>query len=140
MNKSATIFDCKILELKKVHNRAGNMTLIDSVISLPFQISRVYYIYDIPAGESRGGHAHKELHQLIVAASGSFDILFNDSTNRKSVNLNKPYYGLYVVPGIWRELVNFSSGSTCLVIASHKYDKDDYIRNYKNFLQWKSVK
>ena len=98
---------------------------------------RVYYLYDVPGGEERGGHAHKELSQLIVAASGSFDVVLDDGTTKKTITLNRPYQGLYVVPGIWRELVNFSSGSSCLVLASHKYDESDYIRDYNEFLKYK---
>ena len=137
MNKS-TIYDCCVNELPKIHNRGGNITPIDSGLNLPFQIARTYYLYDIPGGETRGGHAHKNLHQLIIAASGSFDILLDDGVNKKTVNLNRPYYGLHIVPGIWRELSNFSSGSICLVLASEKYDENDYFRDYNNFLKTKN--
>lgn len=133
MNKT-TIYDCSVIELPKIHNRAGNITPIDSFINIPFEIARVYYLYDIPGGENRGGHAHKKLQQLVVAASGSFDILLDDGVNRKIVNLNRPYYGLHIVPRIWREILNFSSGAICLVLASHKYYENDYIRVYDKFL------
>jgi len=136
MNKT-TIYDCCVIELPKIHNRAGNITPIDSGINLPFEISRVYYLYDIPGGEGRGGHAHKELQQLVVAASGSFDILLDDGVNRKTINLNRSYYGLYIIPGIWREILNFSSGAICLVLASTKYKEKDYIREYNEFINFK---
>jgi hypothetical protein len=105
--------------------------------NIPFDIKRIYYLYDIPGGEARGGHAHKELYQIIVAAGGSFDVLLDDGINKKIVTLNRPNYGLLVVPGIWRELFEFSSGATSLVLASHIYDENDYIREYKEFLNYK---
>ena len=137
--KSSNIYDCVILPLKKIHNRAGNLTVVEGELNLPFEVQRIYYLYDIPGGETRGGHAHKELHQLIVAASGSFDVLLDDGVNKKVVTLNRPYYGLLVVPGIWRELLEFSSGAVCLVLASHKYNEADYIRGYKKFLDYKEI-
>jgi hypothetical protein len=123
--------------LPKIHNRAGNITALNNSVDLPFDINRVYYIYDIPGGEMRGGHAHKELQQLIIAVSGSFDITLDDGHNRKTVSLNRSYYGLHIVSGIWRDLSNFSSGAICLVIASHRYDASDYIRDYQEFLKHK---
>lgn len=128
-----SVFDCVILPLNKIHNRAGNITIVEGRENVPFNIERVYYLYDMPGGESRGGHAHKELYQLIVAASGSFDVLLDDGVNKKIVRLNRPDLGLMVVPGIWRELFEFSSGAICLVLASHKYNDDDYIRDYNKF-------
>ena len=125
----SSVYDCVILPLNKIHNRAGNITIMEGQKNVPFDIKRVYYLYDIPGGEDRGGHAHKELKQLIVAASGSFNVMLDDGTNKKIVTLNRPDYGLIVVPGIWRELFEFSSGAICLVLASHKYDEIDYIRN-----------
>lgn len=138
MTNINSIYDCCILELNKIHNRAGNITVIEGGINLPFEVKRIYYLYDVPGGVNRGGHAHKELYQLIVASSGSFDILLDDGLNKKIVELNRPYYGLLVVPGIWRELINFSSGAICLVLASHKYDENDYIRDYSTFIKFRS--
>ena len=136
--KKSTVHDCSIIELPKIHNRAGNITPIENFINIPFKIKRIYYLYDIPGGEERGGHAHKNLRQLIVAASGSFDVLLDDGINRKIVHLNRPYFGLLMPNLIWRELMNFSSGSICLVLASHRYNEKDYLRNYKDFLKFKN--
>jgi dTDP-4-dehydrorhamnose 3,5-epimerase-like enzyme len=133
----SSIYNCSILQLPKIHNRAGNITALENNIHLPFDVKRVYYLYDVPAGEERGGHAHRELQQIVVAASGAFDVLLNDGTNKKIVHLDRPFIGLHIVPGIWRELLNFSSGAVCLVLASHKYDEKDYIREYPNFLEYK---
>ena len=133
----SNIYNCNVLALPKIHNRAGNITALNNSADLPFDVRRVYYLYDIPGGEIRGGHAHKELHQLIIAVSGSFDITLDDGLNKKTVSLNRPYYGLYVTPGIWRNLSNFSSGAVCLVLASHAYDENDYIRDYSQFINWK---
>lgn len=135
----STIYNCCVIELNKIHNRAGNITVIENNKDVPFDIKRVYYLYDIPGGAERGGHAHKELQQLIIAASGCFDIVLDDGINKKVVELNRPYYGLYVLPGIWREIINFSSGAICLVLASEVYQKGDYIRDYQDFLNWKAV-
>lgn len=134
----ATIFDCTLIQLPKIINRAGNISPIHNQKEIPFDIKRIYYLYDIPGGETRGGHAHKELKQLIVAASGSFDVLLDDGINKKIVNLNRPYCGLYIVPGIWRELINFSSGAICLVLASTLFDESDYIRNHQDFIAYKN--
>lgn len=136
--KRNTVYDCHVLPLEKIHNRAGNITIIEGDSNIPFPIKRIYYLYDIPGGESRGGHAHKELNQLIIAASGSFDVLLDDGINKKIVKLNRPNYGLLVVPGIWRELFEFSSGAICMVLASHKYAENDYLREYNRFKKWKS--
>jgi hypothetical protein len=138
MKKPSSIYDCSIIELNQVHNRSGNITSIENRINIPFDIKRIYYLYDVPGGAQRGGHAHKELQQLIVAASGCFDIVLDDGKNKKVVELNRSYYGLLIVPGIWRELINFSSGAICLVLASHKYDKNDYLREYNNFIAFKN--
>lgn len=136
MSKSS-VYDCCVLPLKKIHNISGNITIVEENTNIPFSVKRIYYLYDVPGGESRGGHAHKELYQLIVAASGSFDILLDDGINKKIVKLNRPDFGLMVIPGIWRELSEFSSGSVCMVLASHKYDENDYIRDYSKFRKFK---
>jgi len=137
MDSLSNIYNCCVVELGKIHNRAGNITVIEERKLVPFDIKRVYYLYDVPGGAERGGHAHKELYQLVVAASGCFDVILDDGRNKKVVELNRPYYGLLIVPGIWRELINFSSGAICLVLASAKYDKIDYIRDYKEFINFK---
>ncbi len=139
MSKISTISDCKIIDLPKIHNRSGNLTAMNEGIEVDFNIARVYYLYDIPGGESRGAHAHYELEQIIVAASGCFDVVLDDGINKKSFTLNRPYQGLYVTPGIWRDLVNFSSGAILLVLASLKYSESDYIRNYDDYLAYKKV-
>lgn len=130
---ASDIHACNVIELNKIHNRSGNITIIQNELHLPFSIRRVYYLYDVPGGSERGGHAHKELYQLIVAASGSFDVVLDDGRGKKIVHLNRPNFGLVVVPGIWREIVNFSSGAICLVLASEKYSASDYIRDYSEF-------
>jgi len=132
-SRITTVFDVSLLYLPKIHNRAGNITAIEDFKQVPFDIKRIYYLYDIPGGEERGGHAHKNLRQLIIAASGSFDVLIDDGKNKRMVNLNRPYLGLYLVPGLWREIINFSSGAICLVLASEKYEAEDYIRAYEAF-------
>ena len=137
-NLISDIHSCNVVELNKIHNPAGNITIVQNGDFLPFDIKRVYYLYDVPGGSERGGHAHRELHQLIVAASGSFDVILDDGTKKKIVQLNRPNYGLLVVPGIWREIVNFSSGAICLVLASEKYTSADYIRDYDEFKRLKS--
>ncbi len=133
----SSVYDCALLELPRIKNRAGNITVLEPGKNCPFPVRRVYYLYDVPGGASRGGHAHRELRQLIVAASGSFDVMLDDGRNRRSVTLNRPYYGLHVVPGIWRELHNFSSGGICLVLASEIFEEGDYIREYSEFTGWK---
>lgn len=136
---TSDIHSCFVVELSKIHNSAGNITIVQNGDLLAFDIKRVYYLYDIPGGSERGGHAHKALQQLIVAASGSFDVIIDDGRNKKTIQLNRPYYGLLVVPGIWRELINFSSGAICLVLASEKYDERDYIRDYSDFMSYKNA-
>jgi hypothetical protein len=135
--KHTTVYDCSILELPKIDNPAGSITSINAEVNIPFEIARVYYLYDVPGGSSRGGHAHKELEQLIVAASGSFDVILDDGANRRTVHLNRPYSGLLMPRMIWRELVNFSSGGICLVVASQKYEPADYIRDRQNYIEMK---
>jgi hypothetical protein len=135
----SSVYDCVILPLNKIHNRAGNITIVEGQKNIPFDVKRIYYLYDIPGGEDRGGHAHKELRQLIVAASGSFDVMLDDGINKKIVTLNRPNYGLMVVSGIWRELIEFSSGSICLVLASDVYKEIDYIREYDDFKNFRRL-
>ena len=138
--KASKVYDCSILEIDKHHNSKGNISVVENGTTVPFDVKRVYYLYDIPGGESRGGHAHKELQQFIVAASGSFDVTLDDGGLKRKFTLNRPYQGLLVVPGIWREIDNFSSGSVCLVLASTCYDEEDYIRNYEQFKVSKNEK
>ena len=128
------ISECKIIDLPVVADRRGNLTFIEGGRHVPFKIERVYYLYDVPGGAERGGHAHKELHQLIIAMSGSFDVVLDDGANKKRIHLNRSYFGLYVCPMIWREIDNFSSGSVCMVLASNVYDEGDYYRDYEHFL------
>lgn len=131
--KSSTVYNCSILEIDKHHNVQGNISVVENETTVPFDVKRVYYLYDVPGGESRAGHAHIELQQLIIAASGSFDITLDDGELKRTFTLNRPYHGLLIVPGIWREIDNFSSGSVCLVLASTGYNEADYIRDYKEF-------
>lgn len=133
----SSVFDCSVIELDKHHHDKGNISIVENGKEVPFYVKRIYYLYDVPGGEDRGAHAHKELRQLIIAASGSFDIILDDGNVKRSITLNRPYMGLLVVPGIWRELINFSSGSICMVLASHTYDENDYIRDYNEFLKSK---
>lgn len=135
---SNSVYHCSIVELPKIHNIAGNITAVENQITAPFDIKRVYYLYDVPGGEDRGGHAHKELQQFIIAVSGAFDVLIDDGINKKIIHLDRPYIGLHIVSGIWRELLNFSSGAVCLVLASHGYDEADYIRKYNQYLTFKN--
>lgn len=135
------VFDCTMIELDRHHsNRKGNLTVVENGQTLPFDVRRVYYLYDIPGGESRGAHAHKNLSQLIIAASGSFRVTLDDGNVRRSFFLNRPYQGLYVKPGIWRDLDDFSSGAVCMVLASDVYDKGDYIRDYNEFVEFRYKK
>lgn len=127
--------DCKMIDLPKIHDPRGNLTFIEGGSHVPFDIQRVYYLYDVPGGSERGGHAHKALHQLIIAMSGSFDVLLDDGMEKKRVHLNRSYNGLYVCPMIWRELDNFSSGAVCMVLASNKYSESDYYRDYPEFMR-----
>jgi dTDP-4-dehydrorhamnose 3,5-epimerase-like enzyme len=137
MNRN-TVYDCTVVDLPQVHNDAGNITAVENNKNIPFEIKRIYYLYDIPGGEGRGAHAHKKLQQFIIAASGSFDVVLDDGNAKRVITLNHPNRALHIVPGIWRELRNFSSGAICLVLASEVYDEGDYLRNYKNFILWKS--
>jgi hypothetical protein len=133
-----TVFDCNLISLEKYKNRAGNLSAIENLNGIPFNIDRVFYLYDIPGGESRGAHAHIECHQLLIAASGSFTIELNDGINKRTVNLNRPNIGLHIPPTIWAAETNFSSGAICLVLASHMYNPNDYIRDYAKYIIFKS--
>ena len=132
---SRSVDDCRMLELPKIHDPRGNLTYIEGHQHVPFAIERVYYLYDVPGGSDRGGHAHKTLHQFIVAMSGSFDVVLDDGREKKRVHLSRSYNGLYLCPMIWRELDNFSSGSVCMVLASARYDEGDYFRDYAEFMR-----
>ena len=136
-----SVFDCSIIELDR-HNdqRFGNLSVVENGVTLPFDVKRVYYLYDIPGGEGRGAHAHRELEQLIIAASGSFTVTLDDGKCKRSFFLNRPYQGLYVKPGLWRDLVDFSSGAVAMVLASDVYKKEDYIRDYTEFIDLKESK
>ena len=129
-----SIKDCKITELPKILDPRGNLTFIEGNSHIPFDIQRVYYLYDVPGGAERGGHAHKKLQQLIIAMSGSFDVVLDDGNDKKRIHLNRSYFGLYVPTMIWRELDNFSSGSVCMVLASNRYHESDYYRDYHQYL------
>lgn len=131
--KRAKISECSIIELPKVHFKAGNMSIADGINELPFKVDRVFWIYDIPAGESRGAHAHHNCHQFIIAASGSFEVEADDGKEKKIFYLNRPFYGLHIPPGIWAHELNFSAGAICLVLTSHPFDDDDYIKEYDEF-------
>ncbi|MBO6634175.1 FdtA/QdtA family cupin domain-containing protein [Parvibaculum sp.] len=130
-----SIDDCRVIELPKISDPRGNLTFIEGETHVPYDIKRVYYLYDVPGGAERGGHAHKNLHQLMIAMSGSFDVVLDDGKRRRSVHLNRSYLGLYVPTMIWRELNNFSSGAVCMVLASEKYDEADYYRDYDEFCE-----
>ena len=127
------VFDCSLLELPKIENRLGNITPVENSKEIPFDIKRIFYLYDIPGGKDRGAHAHRECHQFLIAASGSFEVQLDDGYVKKTVLLNQPYRGLHIPPGIWASEVNFSSGAICLVLASLEYEESDYIRDYIEF-------
>ncbi|PZX62271.1 sugar 3,4-ketoisomerase [Hydrotalea sandarakina] len=132
--KNFKVFDCSVIELNKIANRSGNITVIENNVQIPFKIKRIFYLYDIPGGESRGAHAHYNCHQFLIAASGSFEVSLDDGKTQRIVQLNRPYLGLHIPPGIWASEINFSSGSICLVLASELYSTNDYIRDYNQFL------
>lgn len=138
--RESSVFDCSVIQFPKLATSNGNISVVENQENIPFDVKRVYYLYDVPGGEMRGSHAHKGLQQLIVAASGSFSIELDDGANKRVVHLNRPYYGLLMVPGIWRTLLEFSSGSICLVLASELYTEDDYIRDYTDFVDYKNVR
>jgi len=131
-----TTYDCSVFELPRIKNRAGNLTPVHNNVEIPFEVKRIFYLYDIPGGESRGAHAHKECHQFLIAASGSFEVLLDDGKTKRLIQLNRPNIGLHIPPGIWASEVNFSSGSICLVLASHLYNEKDYIRDYNHYKQF----
>jgi len=135
-----SVADCRVVELPKISDHRGNLSFIEGGRHIPFDIQRVYYLYDVPGGAERGGHAHKELRQLIIAISGSFDVVLDDGREKKRVHLDRSYHGLYVCPMIWRELDNFSSGSVCMVLASNRYDEADYYRSYDDYLAAQGLK
>lgn len=134
--KNNKVFDCNIIYLPKIGDRQGHITAINNLVEIPFIVKRVFYLYDIPGGESRGAHAHKECHQFLVAASGSFEVLLDDGITKRQVQLNKPDMGLHIPPGIWASEINFSSGAICLVMASQNYNEQDYIRDYSKYLKY----
>jgi hypothetical protein len=134
MKTENSVFDCSIIRLPQIRNRAGNITPVHNSIEIPFNVNRVFYLYDVPGGESRGAHAHKKCHQFLIAASGSFEVLLDDGRTQRIVQLNRPYIGLHIPPMIWASEINFSSGSICLVLASELYQEADYLRDYANFL------
>ena len=131
-----SVYVCSVIELPRIENAKGNITPVHSGINLPFEIARIFYLYDIPGGEARGAHAHRECHQFLVAASGSFEVVLDDGYNKRTVTLNRPYFGLHIPPGIWAAEQGFSSGSICLVLTSHIYDEADYIRDYASFINY----
>ncbi|MBQ0119918.1 MAG: WxcM-like domain-containing protein [Bacteroidales bacterium] len=131
---TSSVDNCCIIELSRHHHANGNLTVVEDNDPIPFKIRRTYYTYDIPGGEERGGHAHRALYQLIVAISGSFDVVIDDGVKQRIVTLNRPYQGLLITPGIWRVLNNFTSGAVCMVLASEHYDESDYTREYSDFL------
>jgi hypothetical protein len=133
----SSVFEAGLIYLPKIKNRAGNITPLENGDKIPFEVKRIFYLYDIPGGESRGGHAHKDCQQLLIAASGAFEILLDDGKTKRQVMLNRPDIGLHIPSGLWASEINFSSGAICLVLASHEYDEVDYIRDYNEFLQLK---
>ena len=136
VSEGKDVFDCSLCELNRIHDPEGNLTYMYENVHVPFPINRVFYTYDIPGGEDRGAHAHKKCHQFLIAASGSFEVVLDDGVNKRTVLLNRPFWGLHVPPGIWASEQGFSSGSICLVLASHGYDENDYIRDYNEYLNY----
>ena len=137
--KGYSVYDCSVIELDRHHSdRKGNLSVVQNGVTVPFDVKRVYYLYDVPGGESRGAHAHRDLYQLIVAVSGSFRVTLDDGNVRRSFYLNRPYQGLFVKPGLWRDLDEFSSGAVCMVLASDVYSEEDYIRDYDEFLKFRN--
>jgi hypothetical protein len=133
------VFDCSLIHLPQLGDRNGHITVVNNNSEIPFVIKRIFYLYDIPGGESRGAHAHKNCHQFLVSASGAFEVLLDDGNTKRQVLLNRPNIGLHIPPGIWASEINFSSGSICLVLASHNYDEADYIRDYNEYLNYRRL-
>ncbi len=136
MNIKNSVFECNLLHLNQIGDRNGHITAINNNLEIPFAVKRIFYLYDIPGGESRGAHAHKECHQFLIASSGSFEVLLDDGLTKRQVLLNRPDLGLHIPPGIWASEINFSSGSICLVLASHAYSEGDYLRVYDDYLNF----
>ncbi len=139
MSKSTSIQDCQLIEINQIGDRRGHISVIENNREVPFEVKRVFYLYDIPGGESRGAHAHVECHQLLIAASGGFQVEVNDAKNTHVFSLSRPNQALHIPPGIWASEINFTSGAICLVLASHEYDEQDYLRNYNDFLNFKNA-
>jgi hypothetical protein len=139
MSNKSSVYECNLLHLNQIGDRNGHITAINNKQEIPFDVKRIFYLYDIPGGESRGAHAHKECHQFLVAASGSFEVLLDDGRTKRQVLLNRPDLGLHIPPGIWASEINFSSGAICLVLASHEYSEIDYIRDYNEYLNYLTV-
>jgi uncharacterized RmlC-like cupin family protein len=137
MSIKNSVYECNLLHLNKIGDRNGHITAVNNNAELPFSVKRIFYLYDIPGGESRGAHAHKDCHQFLVAASGSFEILLDDGLTKRQILLNRPDLGLHIPPGIWASEINFSSGAISLVLASHIYNESDYIRDYQDFLNYR---
>ena len=139
MSIKNSVYECNLLHLNQIGDRNGHITAVNNNKEIPFAVKRIFYLYDIPGGESRGAHAHKECHQFLVAASGSFEVLLDDGSTKRQVLINRPDLGLHIPPGIWASEINFSSGSICLVLASQEYDESDYLREYQNFIEFKKI-
>lgn len=137
-NKGVSVYQCELIFLPKIQDKKGNLTFVENSRHLPFDVKRVFYLYDIPGGESRGAHAHYTCHQFLVSVCGSFEVILFDGSVKRQVQLNRPYMGLHIPPGIWAEEVNFSSGAICLVLASHEFDARDYIRDINEYFQYRS--
>ena len=140
MDRKPALLEIALYKLKQIGNRNGHITSVNNNIDIPFSVKRVFYLYDIPGGESRGAHAHKECHQFLIAASGSFEVLLDDGNTKRLIQLNRPHIGLHIPPEVWASEINFSSGSICLVLASHVYSESDYIRDYNDFLSYNNQK
>jgi uncharacterized RmlC-like cupin family protein len=136
MSIKNSVYECNLLHLNQIGDRNGHITAVNNNKEIPFAVKRIFYLYDIPGGESRGAHAHKECHQFLVAASGSFEVLLDDGSTKRQVLINRPDLGLHIPPGIWASEINFSSGSICLVLASHEYSEGDYLRLYDDYLNF----